>query len=81
MNFIDQIKTLSGQVSERVKHVETEEATKHSLIMPFIETLGYNIFDPTEVVPEFTCDFPGKQGKKVDYAIMKDGNYSRFRSQ
>ena len=73
MNFIDQIKTLSGQVSERVKHVETEEATKNALILPFIETLGYDIFNPTEVVPEFTCDFPGKKGQKVDYAIMKDG--------
>lgn len=73
MDFIDQIKTLSGQVSERVRHVKNEEQTKNALIMPFIETLGYNIFDPTEVVPEFTCDFPGKQGKKVDYAIMKDG--------
>jgi hypothetical protein len=73
MDFIEQIKELSRQVSERVKHVETEEATKNALILPFIETLGYDIFNPTEVVPEFTCDFPGKKGQKVDYAIMKDG--------
>ncbi|MBZ2165819.1 type I restriction endonuclease [Methanobacterium spitsbergense] len=42
--------------------------------MPFIKALGYNIFDPSEVVPEFTADIVGKKGEKVDYAIMSKGN-------
>jgi len=46
----------------------TEEATKNALIMPFINALGYNVFDPTEVVPEFTADVGTKKGEKVDYA-------------
>jgi len=54
-------------------HLETEEATKNALVMPFIGTLGYNVFDPTEVVPEFTADFGTKKGEKVDYAIIRDG--------
>ena len=35
--------------------------------------MGYNVFDPTEVVPEFTTDYGTKKGEKVDYAIIQDG--------
>jgi predicted type IV restriction endonuclease len=41
--------------------------------MPFIKALGYNIHDPTEVIPEFTADFGTKKSDRVDYAIMRDG--------
>ena len=74
MDFIDQLKGLSSQISKQLDHIETEEATKNALIMPFINILGYNVFNPAEVVPEFTCDVGTKKGEKVDYAIMKDGN-------
>lgn len=40
--------------------------------MPFINALGYDVFDPTEVVPEFTADVGTKKGEKVDYAIIID---------
>lgn len=54
--------------------VETEEATKNAFIMPFISNvLGYDVFDPSEVVPEFIADVGVKRGEKVDYAILKDG--------
>ncbi len=46
----------------------TEEATKHALVLPFIQALGYDVFNPMEVVPEYTADFGLKQGEKVDYA-------------
>jgi hypothetical protein len=42
-------------------------------VLPFISILGYDIFDPTEVVPEFTADVGIKKGEKVDYAIVRDG--------
>lgn len=74
MDFIDQLKGLSSQISKQLDHIETEEATKNALIMPFINILGYNVFNPAEVVPEFTCDVGTKKGEKVDYAIMKDEN-------
>lgn len=32
-----------------------------------------NVFDPTEVIPEYTADVGTKKGERVDYAIMKDG--------
>jgi hypothetical protein len=36
--------------------------------------LGYDTFDPTEVVPEFTADIGLKKGEKVDYAIFQNGS-------
>jgi predicted type IV restriction endonuclease len=51
----------------------TEEATKHSLVLPFINILGYDVFNPLEVVPEFTADLGIKKGEKIDYAIIKNG--------
>ena len=41
--------------------------------MPVINALGYNVFDPTEVVPEFVADHGVRKGEKVDYAIFQDG--------
>ena len=73
MDFIDELRTRAARFRERVEHVQTEEATKTAMVMPFIQTLGYNLFDPTEVVPEFTADIGTKKGEKVDYAIIKDG--------
>ena len=75
MDFIDEVRTRSGRFAKRVGHLETEEATKSALVLPFIQMLGYEIFDPTEVVPEFTAGGP-KKGEKVDYALMKDGKPS-----
>lgn len=53
-------------------HLETEEATKNALVMPFIRALGYDVFNPLEVVPEFTADFANRKGEKVDYAIKRN---------
>ena len=71
MDFIDQIKELSVRISEQLEYVQNEEATKTALIIPFIRTLGYDDSNLREVMPEYTCDAPGKSGEKVDYAIMK----------
>ena len=66
------LESLSERVALQRDHLATEEATKHALVLPFINALGYDIFDPTEVVPEFTADFGLRHGEKVDYAIMRD---------
>lgn len=73
MDFADQISALAARVAKQIDHIQTEEATKNALILPFINALGYNVFDPTEVVPEFTADHGIKKGEKVDYAIKQDG--------
>ncbi len=51
----------------------TEEAAKTALVMPFIQALGYDVFNPSEVVPEYTADVGTKKGEKVDYAICDGG--------
>lgn len=71
--FQDNLKQLGKRVIELKDSIGTEEATKTSLIMPFFATLGYDLFNPTEFVPEFTADVGIKKGEKVDYAIVLEG--------
>ena len=73
MDFKDQIKQFGERVEKLKNQITTEEATKNAFIMPFINALGYDVFNPLEVVPEFIADIGIKKGEKVDYAIMKDG--------
>lgn len=73
MNFIDEICTFAKNIPTISKKIATEEGTKNALIMPFIRILGYDVFNPNEVNPEYTADVGIKKGEKVDYAIMKDG--------
>ena len=73
MDFKDEIKALGERVAKLKDHILTEEATKNALILPFIQALGYDIFSPDEVVPEFVADVGIKKGEKVDYGILKDG--------
>lgn len=72
MDFKEQIKQLGDKVSKLKDQVKTEEATKNAFVMPFIQILGYDLFNPTEVAPEFVTDYGAKNVEKVDYAIFKD---------
>lgn len=71
------IKLKLEQLHQRVDalkdQINTEEATKNAFVMPFIQILGYDIFNPTEVIPEFICDIGTKKGEKIDYFIKRDG--------
>lgn len=73
MDFIDQLKQFSNRVGAIKDTVQTEEATKTAIIMPFFSMLGYDVFNPQEFVPEYTADVGIKKGEKVDYAIIRDG--------
>lgn len=65
------------ELSNRVRQVQgqqmNEAMTRNSLILPFIQALGYDVFDPNEVVAEFTADVGTKKGEKIDFAIIRDG--------
>ncbi len=74
MDFKDSILQLAERVTSLKDSILTEEATKNAFIMPFIQILGYDVFNPLEVVPEMDCDIAKKKGEKIDYAIMKDGS-------
>jgi predicted type IV restriction endonuclease len=73
MDFIDQLRVLSARIENTRSLIQTEEATKNAMIMPLIQILGYNVFDPTEVTPELVADVGTKKGEKVDYAILREG--------
>lgn len=74
MEFFEKLNSLSSKIRQQGAAIKTEEATKNAFVMPFINTvLGYDVFDPTEVTPEFVCDVGTKKGEKIDYAILKDG--------
>ncbi|PTX21144.1 hypothetical protein C8N40_102113 [Pontibacter mucosus] len=73
MDFIDVIKALGEKVSRMKDTIQTEEATKNAFVMPFIAALGYDVFNPLEVIPEFVADLGIKKGEKVDYCIQKNG--------
>jgi predicted type IV restriction endonuclease len=74
MEFAERVSALATKVRNQREAIQTEEAAKNAFVMPFISLiLGYDVFDPMEVVPEFTADVGIKKGEKVDYAIMRDG--------
>lgn len=73
MAFKDELQKLSVQIKERMVHISNEEMTKQALIIPFVQILGFDVFNPLEVRPEYSADFGNKKGEKVDYALFKDG--------
>jgi hypothetical protein len=73
MDFSEKIANLADRAQKIRGSLATEEATKTALVMPFIQALGYDVFNPLEVVPEFVADVAGRKGEKIDYAIVQDG--------
>ena len=74
--FTDDFQIYKGRISKHLDKIAdmTEEATKNALIMPFLVLLGYDVFNPDEIMPEYVCDVATKKGEKIDYAIMHDGD-------
>jgi predicted type IV restriction endonuclease len=74
VEFEERVAALATKIKSQRESIKTEEATKNAFVMPFISTiLGYDVFNPLEVVPEFIADVGMKKGEKIDYAIMRDG--------
>lgn len=76
MELSEKLSSIARRGEDQVSHIQSEEATKTALVLPFISALGYDPFDTREVTPEFTADVGTKKGEKVDYAIRADGNLS-----
>ena len=71
MDFAERLSALATKVAHQKAALETEEATKNAFVMPFISTiLGYDVFNPSEVVPEFTADVGVKKGEKIDLSLI-----------
>lgn len=69
MEFTNRIIALADRIRQQKDSILTEEACKNAFVMPFLRDLGYDVFNPTEVIPEFTADVGIKKNEKVDYAI------------
>lgn len=72
MSLEQALSVLSARVQSHASTMLTEKAVKTAVVLPFLNALGYDVFDPAEVIPEFTADAVGKKGEKVDYAICID---------
>ena len=72
MEFKEKLMGLAERVARQKDEVKTEEATKTSFVLPFLQYLGYDIFNPSEVRPEADCDFGTKKDEKIDYLISID---------
>jgi hypothetical protein len=74
-DLIDTLRALASKIPKLRGDglIKTEEGTKNALIMPFINALGYDVFNPLEVTPELVADVGTKKGEKIDYAIMMNG--------
>ncbi|MEH7354032.1 type I restriction endonuclease [Neobacillus drentensis] len=72
MNLKETLEMLNKVVNENKELIKNEESTKQFLVLPLIRGLGYDVYSPQEVTPEFTADFH-KKNEKVDYAISING--------
>lgn len=70
MDFKDSIRQLSERALKMKDQLATEEATKTAVLLPFLQVLGYDVFNPSEVSPEFVADVGIKKGEKIDYAVI-----------
>ncbi len=73
MDFAQKVKDLAARSKHASQHALTEEATKTAVVMPFIQALGYDLFNLEEVTPEFIADVGIKKGEKIDFAIKIGG--------
>jgi len=74
VDISERLASLATKIRQQKPTIGTEEATKNAFVMPFISlVLGYDVFNPNEVIPEFTADVGTKKGEKIDYAIVKNG--------
>lgn len=73
MDFAERIAELTKKVRMVGDSLATEEASKNALVMPFIAALGYDVFNPSEVVPEFSAPIGEYKDARVDYAILSEG--------
>lgn len=73
MTFENELTEYIKDIPGKLEHIDSEETTKIALITPFLRLMGYDTSNPAEVKAEYTADVGTKQGEKVDFAILQDG--------
>lgn len=74
MSLFCALSRIAEQIQQQRHLMNNEEATLQVSIRPFIEALGYNTRNLSEVAPQFTADPRPSGTDRVDYAILRD-NY------
>lgn len=72
MTLADRIERIRSKAEEQLRALNTRERTKHALLLPFLDALGYDVFDVLEVTPTATVSV-GPDEEEIDYAINRDG--------
>lgn len=68
MSFKEDVADLAKRAISAQAVAQTEEATKNAIVMPFLRVLGFDVFDPAQIIPEYVADVGLKKGEKIDYA-------------
>lgn len=66
MDLLGRLQDLAGKIRKQRELIQTEEAAKTAFVMPFLSALGCDVFNPSEVVPEFIMadvEISAPQGK------------------
>jgi len=69
MSFKEDVADLAKRAISAQAVAQTEEATKNAIVLPFLRVLGFDVFDPTQIIPEYVADLGLKKGEKIDYAV------------
>lgn len=73
MTFRDALDEIRNKIEQHGDQLDNEEITKHVLILPMLEALGYDYRDPTEVRAEYPVALPGGGKGRADYVVMRNG--------
>jgi hypothetical protein len=77
--FTHRLKSHIEHVKRVGIHCNSEETTKQALILPLLDILGFNPYDPTKVLAEYCADMRGvKASERVDYALYCNGQPVMF---
>lgn len=68
MSSLD-FKSVKDKISRYGSLIRGNEATKLTFVLPFIQTLGYDVFNPTEVVTPYTFGNSDNRICSIDYAL------------
>ena len=63
MDLADKVAEFKTRTERQKTSVKRGEATKTEFVLPFLQSLGYDIFNPIKVVPECTADNGMKKGE------------------
>lgn len=73
MCFNKDLEQLANKLPTLRGQLKSEEGAKTALVLPLLQILGYDIFNPKQIMPELIADIGTKKSERVDYAIMSSG--------